>query len=80
MAWTVINAHYPGLFVGGFLFFIGFTRATAAYQAQLDMKTPLLVGFFLARPRDPRRFAGLVDCAGAVEPVARTACSGARRC
>ena len=48
MAWTVVNAHYPGLFVGGFLFFIGFTRATAAYQAQLDMKTPLLVGFFLA--------------------------------
>jgi hypothetical protein len=43
----VINAHYPGLFVGGFLFFIGFTRATAAYQAQLDMRTPLLVGFFL---------------------------------
>ena len=48
MAWTVVNAHYPGLFVGGFLFFIGFARATAAYQAQLDMKTPLLVGFFLA--------------------------------
>jgi uncharacterized membrane protein len=48
MTWTVLNAHYPGLFVGGFLFFIGFTRATAAYQAQIDMKTPLLVGFFLA--------------------------------
>ncbi len=48
MAWTVVNAHYPGLFVGGFLFFIGFTRATVAYQAQIDMKTPLLVGFFLA--------------------------------
>jgi hypothetical protein len=47
MAWTVLNAHYPVLFVGGFLFFIGFTRATAAYQARLDMKTPLLVGFFL---------------------------------
>jgi hypothetical protein len=48
MAWTVFNAHYPGLFIGGFLFFIGFTRATAAYQAELDIKTPLLVGFFLA--------------------------------
>jgi hypothetical protein len=47
IAWTVVNAHYPGLFVGGFMFFIGFTRATAAYQAQIDMKTPLLVGFFL---------------------------------
>jgi hypothetical protein len=48
MAWTVFNAHYPALFVGGFLFFIGFARATAAYQSRLDIKTPLLVGFFLA--------------------------------
>lgn len=48
MAWTVMNAHYPALFVGGFLFFLGFARATAAYQAELDIRTPLLVGFFLA--------------------------------
>jgi len=48
MAWTVVNAHYPALFIGGFLFFIGFARATAAYQYRLDIKTPLLVGFFLA--------------------------------
>ncbi len=48
MAWTVVNAHYPALFLGGFLFFLGFARATAAYQSQLDFKTPMLVGFFLA--------------------------------
>ncbi|MSO61039.1 MAG: hypothetical protein EXQ50_02935 [Acidobacteria bacterium] len=48
MAWTVANAHYPALFVAGFLFFLGFARATAAYQSMLDIKTPLLVGFFLA--------------------------------
>lgn len=48
MAWTVVNAHYPALFIGGFLFFIGFSRATATYQSRLDFKTPLLVGFFLA--------------------------------
>lgn len=48
MAWTVVNSHYPALFIGGFLFFVGFARATAAYQARLDIKTPLLVGFFLA--------------------------------
>ncbi|MDQ3213441.1 MAG: putative Na+/H+ antiporter [Acidobacteriota bacterium] len=48
MAWTVVNAHYPALFLGGFLFFLGFARATAVYQAQLELKTPLLVGFFLA--------------------------------
>ena len=48
MVLTVVNAHYPALFIAGFLFFLGFTRATAAYQSQLDFKTPLLVGFFLA--------------------------------
>jgi hypothetical protein len=48
MAWTVFTAHYPGLFLGGFLFFIGFARATAAYQSQIELKGPLLVGFFLA--------------------------------
>jgi len=34
--------------IGGFLFFIGFVRATAACQSTLDLKMPLLVGFFLA--------------------------------
>jgi predicted cation transporter len=48
MAWTVYNAHSRALFVGGFLFFIGFARATAAYQSRLELRTPLLVGFFLA--------------------------------
>jgi hypothetical protein len=48
MAWTVFTAHYPVLFVGGFLFFIGFLRATAPYQSRLELKSPLLVGFFLA--------------------------------
>jgi len=47
MAWTVANAHYPVLFVGGFLFFIGFVRATAPFQSRLELKSPLLVGFFL---------------------------------
>jgi hypothetical protein len=47
LAWTVVNAHYPALFVGGFLFFLGFTRATAAYQSQVALRAPLLVGFFL---------------------------------
>jgi hypothetical protein len=48
MAWTVINAHYPVLFVGGFMFFLGFARATAVYQSRVDLRMPLLVGFFLA--------------------------------
>jgi hypothetical protein len=47
MAWTVVNAHYPPLFIAGFLFFLGFAQATAAYQPPVDLKPPLLVGFFL---------------------------------
>ena len=48
MAWTVFTAHYPVLFIGGFLFFLGFVKATEAYQSQVELKSPLLVGFFLA--------------------------------
>jgi hypothetical protein len=48
MAWTVWNAHHSPLFLGGFLFFLGFLRTTAAYQSRLDLRAPLLVGFFLA--------------------------------
>jgi len=48
IAWTVFNSHYPALFLGGFLFFLGFARATAVYQSRIELKTPLLDGFFLA--------------------------------
>jgi len=47
MAWTVFTAHHPVLFVGGFLFFLGFARASAPYQGRIDLRAPLLVGFFL---------------------------------
>jgi hypothetical protein len=47
MAFVVINAHYPGLFVCAFLFFLGFAQATARFQGAIDLKPPLLVGFFL---------------------------------
>ncbi len=48
MAWTVFNAHYPVLVIGGFLFFIAFFEVTADYQSELQMRSPILVGFFLA--------------------------------
>jgi hypothetical protein len=32
MAWTVAFAHYPPLFIGGFLFFLAFSQATAHHQ------------------------------------------------
>jgi Na+/H+ antiporter NhaD/arsenite permease-like protein len=47
MGWTVMNAHHPALFLGSFLFFLGFAKATAPYQGRLELRTPLLVGFFL---------------------------------
>jgi len=47
VAWTIVTAHYPALFIGGFLFFLGFAKATAIYQSRLELRTPLLVGLFL---------------------------------
>ncbi len=48
MFWTVLLAHYPALFIAGFLFFLAFAQATAHHQNRLDLRPPLLVGFFLA--------------------------------
>lgn len=48
MVWTVFNAHYPVMFIGGFLFFLSFAHATRPHQGKLDLKPPMLVGFFLA--------------------------------
>lgn len=48
LGWTVFNAHDPVLFICGFLFFIAFTTATRHHQNPLQLRGPLLVGFFLA--------------------------------
>jgi hypothetical protein len=48
LAWTVLTNHYPVLFLGGFLFFLGSTQATAHHQDELSLRSPLLVAFFLA--------------------------------
>ncbi len=48
LAWSVFTAHYPALFVGGFLFFLAFTAATEHHQNPLSLKPAMLVGFFLA--------------------------------
>lgn len=47
MGWTVMFAHYPPLFVGGFLFFLAFSQATAHHQTVIKLRGPILVGFFL---------------------------------
>ncbi len=48
MAWTVAFAHYPPLFIGGFLFFLAFSQGTAHHQNDINLRGPILVGFFLA--------------------------------
>ena len=48
LAWTVFNAHYPALFIGGMLFFLGFMILTGTHQNKVEFKSPILVGFFLA--------------------------------
>ena len=49
IGWTVMNAHYPPLFVGGLSLLPRVSRARRdPYQSPIDLKPPLLVGFFLA--------------------------------
>jgi Na+/H+ antiporter NhaD/arsenite permease-like protein len=36
------------MFIGGFLFYLAFAQATAHHQSPLDLRPPVLVGFFLA--------------------------------
>ena len=48
LAGVVVLAHHPVLFLGLFLFFLGFTQAYERYQSPLILKEGLLVGFFLA--------------------------------
>jgi hypothetical protein len=48
LAGVVLLAHHPVLFLGLFLFFLGYTQAYAQFQNPLILKEGLLVGFFLA--------------------------------
>jgi hypothetical protein len=40
-------AHHPVIFIGLFLFFLGFTQAYERYQSPLMLRESLLVAFFL---------------------------------
>jgi hypothetical protein len=48
MGWSVLNAHHPSLLLGGFLFFLAFYEVTKDWQSDLQLRSPILVGFFLA--------------------------------
>ena len=45
---VVIFAHHPAVFMGLFLFFIGFTEAYKRHQDRLFLREGLMVAFFLA--------------------------------
>src|SRR6185369_7762934 len=44
---VVALGHHPALFIGLFLFFLGFAQAYQRYQSPLLVKEALLVAFFL---------------------------------
>jgi hypothetical protein len=48
ITWTVANAHYPALVIFGLLFFLAFVVATERHQHPIQLRSPMLVGFFLA--------------------------------
>jgi len=48
LALVVGFAHYPNVFFGIFVIFLGLTTATREYQDALKLREGLLVGFFLA--------------------------------
>jgi hypothetical protein len=48
LAGTVIFSHHPAVFMGLFLFFLGFTEAYRRHQDTLMLREGLLVAFFLA--------------------------------
>lgn len=47
LALVVATAHHMVVFLGLFLFFLGFATVTQEYQDQIKLKESLLVGFFL---------------------------------
>ena len=48
MASAVYNVHHPALLVGSFLFFLAFFEVTEDCQDAFQLRSPILVGFFLA--------------------------------
>jgi hypothetical protein len=47
MVWAVVNSHHLVLVIGGFLFFLALFEVTKEYQTELQLRGPILVGFFL---------------------------------
>ena len=76
MAWTIVNAHYPALFIPGLLFFLGFAQVTAPFQNRIDLKPALAGRIFPGRAGNSRRCSRLVDCTGSRQSGGNTADAG----
>ena len=48
IVWVVVNSHSPVIFIGSFIFFLGFHQATKSYQYPINLSRPILIGLFLA--------------------------------
>ncbi|MGF1448183.1 MAG: putative Na+/H+ antiporter [Opitutales bacterium] len=48
IGWTVLVLHHHSLVIMGFLFFMAFTQATGHHHDRVNLRGPILVGFFLA--------------------------------
>lgn len=48
IAWIVYVSHHPAVVVLSFLFYLAFVQATERHQDIVRLRSPLLVGFFLA--------------------------------
>lgn len=48
LAFTVWQAHHPRVVLGTFIVFLGFAWMTSRYQGRLELRSPILVGIFLA--------------------------------
>lgn len=48
LTWIVVHLHDPVIFIGSFFLYLGFYSATRPFQSELELKTPILVGFFLS--------------------------------
>lgn len=48
LGWLILNNNTPIIALGSFVLFLGFYQATSVYQTFLDLREPIMVGFFLA--------------------------------
>jgi len=48
IAWTVLTSHHPPLVIAGLLFYLAYLQATERHQQPVQLRGPVLVGFFLA--------------------------------